>query len=215
MIYQMDVFIHVSRDGGNSFNYLGTGREKHSDNHALWIDPHNGQHLLAGTDAGLYESFDEGTTWRHFPNLPISQFYKLGLDQAEPFYNIVGGAQDLGTLIGPSRTMNIEGVRNQDWFVPLGADGYDSHFDPEDDQIAYMEIQQGLLHRYDARSQEVLNIQPQAAPNDPPERWNWDSPIQISPHNHKRLYFGSQRLWRSEDQGSSWKVVSPDLTTNK
>ena len=214
LIYQMDVFIHVSRDGGNSFNYLGTGREKHSDNHALWIDPQNGQHLLAGTDAGLYESFDEGTTWRHFPNLPISQFYKLGLDQAEPFYNIIGGAQDLGTLIGPSRTMNIEGVRNQDWFVPLGADGYDSHFDPEDDQIAYMEIQQGLLHRYDARSQEVLNIQPQAAPNDPPERWNWDSPIQISPHNHKRLYFGSQRLWRSEDQGSSWKVVSPDLTTN-
>ena len=214
LIYQMDVFIHVSRDGGNSFNYLGTGREKHSDNHALWIDPKNGQHLLAGTDAGLYESFDEGTTWRHFPNLPISQFYKLGLDQAEPFYNIVGGAQDLGTLIGPARTMNIEGVRNQDWFVPLGADGYDSQFDPENDQIAYMEIQQGLLHRYDAGSQEVLNIQPQTAPNDPPERWNWDSPIEISPHNHKRLYFGSQRVWRSEDQGSSWKVISPDLTTN-
>lgn len=214
LIYQMDVFFHVSRDGGKTFDYLGTGREKHSDNHALWIDPHNGKHLIAGTDAGLYESFDEGSHWRHFPNLPISQFYKLGLDNSEPFYNIIGGAQDLGTLIGPSRTTNTEGIRNQDWFVPLGADGYDSAFDPEDPNIAYMEIQQGLLHRYDHRSKEVLNIQPQAGPQDPPERWNWDSPILISPHNHKRLYFGSQRLWRSDDQGDSWTPISGDLTTN-
>ncbi|MCB0580988.1 MAG: glycosyl hydrolase, partial [Phaeodactylibacter sp.] len=191
LVYQMDVFLHVSRDGGQHFDYLGTGREKHSDNHALWIDPNNGKHLIAGTDAGLYESFDEGAKWRHFPNLPISQFYKLGLDNAEPFYNIVGGAQDLGTLIGPSRTMNAEGVRNQDWYVPLGADGYDCAFDPEDPQIAYMEIQQGLLHRYERRSEEILNIQPQAAPDDPPERWNWDSPVLISPHDNHRLYFGS------------------------
>jgi photosystem II stability/assembly factor-like uncharacterized protein len=214
LIYQMDVFLHVTRDGGKTFDYLGTGREKHSDNHALWIDPNNGKHLMAGTDAGLYESFDEGSKWRHFPNMPISQFYKLGLDNSEPFYNIIGGAQDLGTLIGPSRTMNIEGVRNQDWYVPLGADGYDSHFDPEDPNIAYMEIQQGLLHRYDRRSEEVLNIQPQAGPDDAPERWNWDSPILISPHNHHRIYFGSQRLWRSEDQGNSWTTISEDLTTN-
>ncbi len=214
LIYQMDVFIHVSKDGGKHFDYLGTGREKHSDNHALWIDPNNGQHLIAGTDAGLYESFDEGTKWRHFPNMPISQFYKLGLDNTEPFYNIVGGAQDLGTLIGPSRTMQVEGVRNQDWYVPLGADGYDSHFDPKDPNIAYIEIQGGLLHRYDRRSHEVLNIQPQSAPNDAPERWNWDSPILISPHNNNRIYFGSQRLWRSEDQGNAWTPISKDLTTN-
>jgi photosystem II stability/assembly factor-like uncharacterized protein len=214
LIYQMDVFLHVSRDGGKTFDYLTTGREKHSDNHAMWIDPNNGNHLLAGTDAGLYETFDEGATWRHFPNLPISQFYKLGLDNAEPFYNIVGGAQDLGTLIGPSRTMNVEGVRNKDWYVPLGADGYESQFDPKDPNIAYMEYQQGVLYRLDRRSEEVINIQPQAGPNDPPERWNWDSPILISPHNNKRLYFGSQRLWKSEDQGNSWTPVSGDLTTN-
>ncbi|NNK76508.1 MAG: glycosyl hydrolase, partial [Maribacter sp.] len=149
LVYQMDVFLHVTRDGGKTINYLGTGREKHSDNHALWIDPEDGEHLIAGTDGGLYETFDEGTTWRLFPNLPISQFYKLGLDNAEPFYNIVGGAQDLGTLIGPSRTLNTEGVRNQDWYVPLGADGYESVFDPKDPNIVYMEIQQGLLHRLD------------------------------------------------------------------
>ncbi len=214
LIYQMDVFFHVSRDGGKNFNYLGTGREKHSDNHALWIDPDNGKHLIAGTDGGLYETYDEGTTWRHFSNLPISQFYKLGLDNSEPFYNIVGGAQDLGTLIGPSRTMNTEGVRNQDWYVPLGADGYDSVFDPEDSNIVYMEIQEGLLHRLDRRSEEVINIQPQPEPNDIPERWNWDSPIQVSPHNHKRLYFGSQRVWKSDNQGNSWTPISKDLTTN-
>ncbi|MEJ2583903.1 MAG: glycosyl hydrolase [Robiginitalea sp.] len=214
LVYQMDVFLHVTRDGGRTFDYLGTGREKHSDNHALWIDPDDGAHLIAGTDAGLYESYDQGTTWRHFPNLPISQFYKLSLDTTEPFYNIMGGAQDLGTLIGPSRTLNTEGIRNQDWFVPLGADGYDAAFDPEDPNTAYMEIQEGLLHRYDRRSEEVLNIQPQPGPEDPPERWNWDSPVLVSPHNRNRLYYGSQRLWRSDDRGNSWTPVSPDLTTN-
>ncbi len=214
LIYQMDVFIHVTRDGGKTFDYLGTGREKHSDNHAMWIDPTNGLHLIAGTDGGLYETFDEGTTWRHFPNLPISQFYKLALDNTEPFYNVVVGAQDLGTLIGPSRTMNTEGVRNQDWYIPLGADGYDAAFDPVDPNIVYMEIQQGLLHRHDRTTNEVLNIQPQPGPNDPPERWNWDSPILVSPHDHKTLYFGSQRVWKSTDRGNSWTPISGDLTTN-
>ncbi len=214
LIYQMDVFYHVSRDGGKTFDYLGNGSEKHSDNHALWINPEDGRHLISGTDGGLYESFDEGTTWRLFPNLPISQFYKLDLDNSEPFYNIVGGTQDLGTLIGPSRTMNTEGVRNQDWYVPLGADGSDAVFDPKDPNIAYLQIQQGTLYRLDRRTDEVINIQPQAEPNEPPERWNWDSPIEVSPHNNKRVYFASQRVWKSEDQGNSWTAISQDLTTN-
>ncbi|MEQ8572688.1 MAG: glycosyl hydrolase, partial [Fulvivirga sp.] len=215
LVYQMDVFLHVTRDGGKHFNYLGTGREKHSDNHALWIDPKNGNHLIAGTDGGLYESYDEGTTWRHFPNLPISQFYKLSLDNSEPFYNVVAGAQDLGTLIGPSRTMNVEGVRNQDWYVPLGADGYEVAFDPTDPNTVYMEIQEGRLNRLNRLTEEVIDIQPQPAPNDPPERWNWDSPVLISPHEHKTLYFGSQRVWKSTNQGNSWTPISGDLTTNR
>ena len=215
LVYQMDVFFHVTRDGGASFDFLGTGREKHSDNHALWIDPDEGNHLIAGTDAGLYETFDEGTTWRHFPNLPVSQFYKLSLDSAEPFYNVLGGAQDLGTLLGPSQTMNVEGVRNRDWYVPMGADGYGVAFDPEDPNTLYLETQVGNLYRYDRRSEEALDIQPQPAPGDPPERWNWDAPIFISPHASNRLYFGSQRLWRSEDRGNSWAPISDDLTRNQ
>ena len=215
LVYQMDVFVQVTRDGGATFDNLGTGREAHSDNHAFWIDPTDGEHLLAGTDAGIYETFDEGITWRHFPNLPVSQFYKVAMGNAEPFYNIIGGAQDLGTLYGPSRTMNTEGVRNQDWYVPMGADGYNVGIDPTDPNILYMETQVGNLYRTDRRSEEAMSIQPQPAPGDPPERWNWDSPLLISPHAASRLYFGSQRVWRSEDRGNSWTPISGDLTMNQ
>jgi hypothetical protein len=203
LVFQMDVFMQVTRDGGDNFNVLGTGREKHSDNHAFWIDPQDDLHVLAGTDAGLYESFDQGITWRHFPNLPVSQFYKLALDNAEPFYNILGGAQDLGTLFGPSRTMTTEGVRNQDWYVPLGADGYGVAFDPSDGNISYMEYQQGYLFRHHRDSKELVHIQPQPNPGDEPERWNWDTPILISPHDASRIFVGSQRVWRSDDRGDS------------
>ncbi len=214
LVIQMDVFFQVTRDGGATFANLGTGREKHSDNHALWIDPEDDRHLLAGTDAGLYESFDQGATWRHFPNMPISQFYKVAISSREPFYDILGGAQDLGTLLGPSRTTTAEGVRNEDWHFPMGADGYGVQFDPEDPDLYYLMTQQGNLYRVHGASDEALQIQPQPAPGDPPERWNWDSPILISPHDPARLYFASQRLWRSEDRGGSWAPVSGDLTTD-
>ena len=215
LVYQMDVFFHVTRDGGATFDYLGTGREKHSDNHALWIDPDDPNHLIGGSDAGLYETFDEGATWRHFPNLPVSQFYKVALSEGEPFYDLLGGAQDLGTLHGPVRTTNQEGVRNRDWYVPLGADGYGVAIDPRDDHILYLMTQQGDLTRVDRRSQEVLRIRPLPAPDEVPERWNWDSPLLLSPHDPDRIWYGSHRLWRSDDMGSSWTAVSGDLTTGR
>lgn len=215
LVYQMDVFVNVTRDGGKTFKNMETGKEKHSDNHALWIDPDDGQHLLVGTDAGLYESFDEGDRWRHFPNLPVSQFYRVDVDNSEPFFNILGGAQDLGTLFGPSRTLHMEGVRNQDWYVPLGADGYHVAFDPDDPDTFYLEYQVGNSFRYDRRSMELIDIKPQPEPGEPPERWNWDAPIVISPHASQRIYVGSQRLWRSEDRGNSWTAVSHDLTRNQ
>ena len=214
IVIQMDVFFQITRDGGATFSNLGTGREKHSDNHALWIDPDDTRHMLAGTDAGLYETFDRGDTWRHFPNMPISQFYKVAVSNNEPFYEILGGAQDLGTLWGPARTTNVEGVRNSDWYFPMGADGYGVQIDPTAPDILYLMTQQGNLYRTHRRSEESIQIQPQPAPGDPPERWNWDSPIIISPHDSNRLYFASQRLWRSDDRGDSWTVISQDLTTN-
>ncbi len=214
LVIQMDVFFQITRDGGATFDNLGTGREKHSDNHALWIDPDRPSHMLAGTDAGLYETFDLGRTWRHFPNMPISQFYKVALSNSEPFYELLGGAQDLGTLWGPARTRTTEGVRNEDWHFPMGADGYGVQFDPTDANILYLMTQQGNLYRVDRRSDEALQIQPQPDVGDPPERWNWDSPVLVSPHDPSRLYFGSQRLWRSDDRGDSWTAVSDDLTTN-
>ena len=214
IVIQMDVFFQITRDGGATFENLGTGREKHSDNHALWIDPDNTLHMLAGTDAGLYETFDRGSTWRHFPNMPISQFYKVAVSNREPFYEILGGAQDLGTLWGPARTMSVEGVRNEDWHFPMGADGYGVQFDPSDPDILYLMTQQGDLYRTDRRSEESIQIQPQPAPGDAAERWNWDSPIMVSPHDSNRLYFASQRLWRSDDRGDSWTAVSGDLTTD-
>lgn len=212
LVYQMDVFLQVTRDGGKTFGLLETAHDKHSDNHALWIDPANGRHLIVGTDAGLYESFDEGTRWRMFPNLPVSQFYKVALNNREPFYDILGGAQDLGTLHGPSRTMNTDGIRSQDWYVPLGADGYGVAFDPRDPELMYLMWQEGNLTRKHRRNEETVNIKPLPAPDDPPERWNWDSPILVSPHDPARIYFGSQRLWRSDDRGHNWTPISGDLT---
>ena len=215
VVYQMDVFVHVTRDGGKSFTNMEDGKHKHSDNHALWIDPDNGDHLIVGCDGGLLESFDHGASWRHFPNMPLSQFYRVAVDNSLPFYNVMGGAQDLGTLFGPSRTNHIEGVRNQDWYVPLGADGYHVDFDPEEPDTLYLEFQVGNSFRYNRKTEEIISIKPQPAPDEPPERWNWDAPILVSAHDKNRLYVASQRVWRSDDRGNSWQAISPDLTRNQ
>ena len=214
-VYQVDVFLHVTTDGGKTFRNMETGRNKHSDNHVVWIDPEDGRHLIVGCDAGLYESFDQGEAWRHVPNLPISQFYRVAVDNSVPFTRVLGGAQDLGTLFGPTRTGHVDGVRNQDWSVVLGADGYQVAFDPNDSDVSYVEWQVGNVMRHDRRTMELTDVQPQPEPGAPPERWNWDTPIVISPHRSERIYGASRRLWRSDDRGDSWTAISPDLTTDR
>jgi len=213
-VYQMDVFLHETRDGGRSFNMVGDGVQSHTDNHTLWIDPSDQEHLIVGNDGGLYESFDAGTTWRFFANLPVSQFYKIALSNHLPFYDVLGGSQDLGTLRGPARTLNNEGVRNRDWHVPYGADGYGVAFDPFDDDLNYHMWQNGNIARHHAPSYENVVIRPQPAEGDPAERWNWDAALEVSQTLEGRLYFGSQRVWRSDDRGDSWTPISGDLTTD-
>jgi photosystem II stability/assembly factor-like uncharacterized protein len=210
-IYAMDARLMVSEDGGKNWNRVPE-IFKHGDNHALAFLPDEPEYLLCGSDGGVYETYDLGKTWRYISNLPITQFYKIALDNDIPFYNIVGGTQDNNTQLGPSRTLSVHGIRNSDWIVTLGGDGYSCQIDPLDPNIVYCELQVGNLVRYDKRSGEAIDIQPQVEPGENPARWNWDSPIIISPHSHTRLYFGSQRLYRSDDRGNSWIPISPDLS---
>ncbi len=210
-VYQMDVWINFTEDGGETFSELGEP-QKHSDNHALAFVPGDPDYLLAGSDGGLYESFDHGGSWKYVSNLPITQFYKMAVDYDKPFYNIIGGTQDNGTIYGPHRTTSNHGLQNRDWIVTYGADGYSTAIDYEDPNTLYFTWQNGHLLRYDRRTREPLDIQPQPAPGDEPERWNWDAPLLISPHNSDRIYYGSQRLWRSDDRGNSWTAVSGELS---
>ncbi|MCG6919772.1 MAG: glycosyl hydrolase [Acidobacteria bacterium] len=210
-VYSMDTWMHVTEDGGETFKKVGE-KYKHVDNHALWIDPENTDYLLVGCDGGIYESFDRGATWNFKSNLSVTQFYRVSVDNAEPFYNIYGGTQDNNTLGGPSRTATAHGITNSDWIVTVGGDGYETVVDPEDPNILYSQWQYGGLVRYDKKTGETIDIKPKAEPGEPPLRFNWDSPLIISPHSRTRLYFAAQRLFRSDDRGDSWRAVSPDLS---
>ena len=210
-VYSLDTWMMVSEDGGSSFERVGE-RFKHVDNHALWIDPEDTDYLLAGCDGGVYESFDRGATWHFKANLPITQFYRVSVDNASPFYNVFGGTQDNFSLGGPSRTTTAHGITNADWFVTRGGDGFETVVDPEDPNILYAQSQYGGLVRFDRQSGEAVHIRPQPGKDEGGLKWNWDSPIIISPHSHTRLYFAANRLFRSDDRGDSWTAVSPDLT---
>ncbi len=210
-VYSMDTFMQVTTDGGKTFQPAGE-RQKHVDNHVLWIDPRNTDHLVSGNDGGLYESWDRAASWRFVPNLPVTQFYKLALDDAKPFYHVYGGTQDNFSLGGPAQTTSASGITNDDWFVTVGGDGFQPRVDPENPDIVYGESQYGGLVRFDRASGELVDIQPQPGLGEPALRWNWDSPLIVSPHSATRLYFGANRLFRTDDRGDSWTAVSPDLT---
>lgn len=212
-LYLMNVQILMSNDGGKNFNPLT--RKTHSDNHAIAFRADDPDYLLVGTDGGLYESFDDGEHWRFIDNMPITQYYKVAVDDAKPFYNIYGGTQDNGSHVGPSRTDNEHGIRNADWEKTLFADGHQSATEPGNPNISYAETQQGGLYRIDRLTGDQTFIQPQAGKGENYERYNWDAPIIVSPHDPKRLYFASQRVWRSDNRGDSWTALSEDLTRNE
>src|SRR5438552_1726738 len=213
-VYVMNVFLMVSDDGGRTLRRLGE-KSKHVDNHEIWIDQNNNDHYLVGCDGGVYERFDRGANWNFKANLPVTQFYDVTTDNATPFYNVFGGAQDNFAFGGPSRTRNASGIVNSDWFVTQGGDGFRSQVDPEDPNTIYAELQNGNLVRDDKRTGERLGITPQVGRGEEPLRWNWDSPFIISPHSHTRLYFAADRLFRSDDRGDSWQMISGQLSRGR
>ncbi|MBI5864760.1 MAG: glycosyl hydrolase [Planctomycetes bacterium] len=210
-VIAVDTFLAESLDGGKTFRRVKL-TATHVDFHAIWFDPKEPQHWLAGCDGGLYETWDRAENWVFRPSLPITQFYRVCVDNAAPFYFIYGGTQDNNTVGGPSRTLDRMGIANEHWFTTVGGDGFETQVDPVDPNIVYSQSQHGGLIRFDRRSSEELDIKPHEAPGEEPLRWNWDSPLLISPHNHKRLYFAANKVFRSENQGDSWECISPDLT---
>ena len=212
-IYLADNYMQVSYDGGKTFERMNES-EKHVDNHAVAFKKNDPNYILVGCDGGLYESFDRTKNWKFIDNLPITQFYKIAVDDAEPFYFVYGGTQDNNTQGAPSRTDNSHGIRNADWFVVLGGDGHQPATEPGNPNVVYAQWQQGHLNRHDRASGENVNIQPQPELGEKTERFNWDAPILVSPHNPATIYHASQRVWKSENRGDSWTPISGDLTNN-
>ncbi|MCF8373373.1 MAG: hypothetical protein K9H64_17270 [Bacteroidales bacterium] len=210
-IYLPDTWTKVSDDGGKNWQNLGN-TSRHVDDHALWVDPTDANHYLIGGDGGLYESYDKGKFWDFKANLPLGQFYRVSVDNTKPFYFVYGGTQDNNSLGGPSRTTNAAGIVNDDWFITNGGDGYETVIDPVDPNIVYTQSQYGNLHRFNKKTGETIFIQPVEDKGEDAYRWNWNTPVIISPHNHKRLYFAANFLFRSDDQGNTWQKISPDLT---
>ncbi len=210
-VYKPGTFLYVSEDGGRKFrNTSFAGGNIHPDFHGLWIWEKDHRYMYAATDGGLYVSNDNGSSWRHLRNLPVSQFYKVSVDMEKP-YNVYGGLQDNGSWAGPSRSYG--GIRNHDWQKFGIGDGFSVHTDPDDHNIVYWQMQGGLFGQTDKRYQSMRLIAPMETEETGILRFNWDAAISMSPTSN-RVYVGAQYLFKSSDRGSSWTKISPDLTTN-
>lgn len=211
-VYSMETYSHVTGDGGKSWERLGRNG-RHVDDHAMWIDPDDTDHFLIGGDGGVYESYDRGKTYQFKSNLPVTQFYRVFVDNEQPFYNVYGGTQDNNTLQGPSMNKSSMGVTNEDWQSILGGDGFWAAADPEDPNIVYCEYQYGNMYRHDRRSGENINIKPRPGKGEDTYKWNWNAPLVISHHSNTRLYTMANKVFRSDDRGNSWTEISGDLTS--
>ncbi len=211
-VYSTETITKVTLDGGKTWKSLGNNN-RHVDDHALWIDPTNTSHFIIGGDGGVYESFDAGKNYLFKSNLPVTQFYRVAVDNDLPFYNVYGGTQDNNSYGGPSRNTSSSGVGIGDWVVTVGGDGFWQAVDPENPNIVYSEWQYGNCVRFDKSSGERINIKPQPRKGEDTYKWNWNAPLIISPHSHTRIYLAANKVFRSDDRGNSWKVISDDLST--
>jgi photosystem II stability/assembly factor-like uncharacterized protein len=206
------VNIYYSQDGGKSFDQ-SRFRDVHSDVHAIWIDPANSDHLVNGNDGGVWSTWDAGRHWTHHNNIPLAQFYEIAYDFQKP-YHLCGGLQDNYSWCGPSSSTQSSGIGNDDWKTVLGGDGFYSRIDPTDPNIVYAESQDGNLSRRDLRTGEAKSIRPQEDNDEAPRyRFQWNSPLMISPHDPKTIYYGGNHLFKSTDRGDTWVRLGEDLTT--
>lgn len=213
-VYSVETVTKVTVDAGKTWNTVGNN-ERHVDDHAMWIDPEDTKHLYIGGDGGIYETYDEGKTYIFKSNLPVTQFYRVNVDNAFPFYNIYGGTQDNNSMVGPSRNINRDGVVNDDWVVTMGGDGFWVAIDPVDENIVFTEYQYGNAFLWDKKSEEAISIKPIPRKGEQTYRWYWDAPLIISPHKRERIYMAANKVFRSENRGRSWEVISEDITRNE
>jgi photosystem II stability/assembly factor-like uncharacterized protein len=213
-VFSMETVSKVTLDGGKTWNNIGNN-QRHVDDHAIWIDPENTMHFYIGGDGGIYETFDEGQNYIFKSNLPVSQFYRVCVDNAVPFYNVYGGTQDNNSMGGPSRNINRDGVVNSDWKVTVGGDGFWVAVDPVDENIVYTESQYGNAALWDKKSEESVGIRPVPRKGEKTYKWYWDAPLIISPHQRERIYMAANKVFRSDDRGLTWNVISEDLSRNE
>jgi len=215
-VYKPGLSLTVSTDGGKTFNSAfgsgGFGSGPHSDHHALWINARNPNELLLGTDGGVYMSYNKGLQWRFLKTLPVSQLYHVSYDMSRP-YRVFGGLQDNGSWAAPSSGIG-GGIQNRDWFNIGGGDGFWAFSDPTEPDLVYVEYQGGEISRRRISTGEEKILKPLPGADEPSYRFNWNTPIHVSPNEPGTIYLGSQFLFRSRDRGDSWERISPDLTTN-
>jgi photosystem II stability/assembly factor-like uncharacterized protein len=219
-IYALGFDLYASSDGGRTFEDIGPYWKLFGDHHALWIDPENPSRILNGSDGGFHISNDRAESWDFVSILPFAQAYHVAVDMAEP-YHVIGGFQDHEIWRGPNEKWNRIGVRNSDWFrVRDHGDGLSVVVDPRDPNIIYYNCENGDLFRVDLRTGEERYIQPypvispKQGASAHPYRFNWNAPIYMSPSDPDVIYFGGNVLFKTIDEGYSWSIISPDLTTN-
>lgn len=213
-VYSLDTYTRVSTDGGKNWENVGLSK-RHVDDHALWIDPNKTDHFMIGGDGGIYETWDNGKTYIHKTTLPVTQFYRVNVDNTEPFYWVYGGTQDNSSMGGPSQNISRSGVTSAEWIVTLGGDGFWQAIEPNNPDIVYSAYQYGNIHRYDKKSGEKIKVKPTPRENEDTYRWNWDTPFLISPHSGTTLYMAANKVFKSTDRGNTWEVISDDITRNE